>query len=213
MPDLGLYNAKYALRRRIQGVLPAFRRVDPNAISWSLLPVGAATAAAIWLAAREGPAWLWLAVVGLVFLRMVLGTLDGLVAVEFGKGTARGELVNRIAPELCDVMYLLAFAFARPEWTPWAIGALALAWLTTFAGLLGAVVGKPTQSVGPVGQTDRLAALQVFAFLAFLGATLAWPYDFLLGFLVWTIVGGTITVALRLSRHLRAVGDAPKEAR
>lgn len=209
--DLGLYNAKYAVRRMIEGLLPAFRDVSPNAISWSLVPVGLATAAALWYA--EQASWLYLVVVGLVFLRMFLGTLDGLVAVHYGKGTQRGELVNRIAPELCDAMLLVVLALGHPGAAALGAGALAVAWLTTFAGLLGAVVGKPTQSVGPVGQTDRLAALQVFAFLAYLSLTFGWGVDFIDLFLAWVIVGGLVTVALRLSRHLRAVGSAASQAR
>jgi CDP-diacylglycerol--glycerol-3-phosphate 3-phosphatidyltransferase len=213
MADIGLYEAKYALRRWLERLLPAFRGVDPNLISWSLVPVGTATGAVLWLAARGGPAWLYLAVVALALLRMLLGTLDGLVAVRFHRGTARGELVNRLAPELCDVLYLVALALARPGWTALGAGALATAWLTTFAGLLGFTIGKGGQSVGPVGQTDRLAALILFALLAFLGETFGWSADFLALFLGWCVLGGAVTILLRLARHFRAAGDAPREAR
>src|SRR5438552_3164784 len=211
--DLGLYNAKYALRRRMEGALPAFRNVSPNAISWSLVPLGALMAFVLYEAVVTGSAWLFLAVALLGLARMFVGTLDGLVAVKYGKGTLRGELVNRIAPEIADAMLLGALAFARIDYAAWAIGAILAAWLTTFSGLLGAVVGKPTQSVGPVGQTDRLAAIELFALVAFLAAFFGWGLDAMKGFLVWCVLGGALTVALRLTRHLRAVGDAPSAAR
>jgi len=213
MPDIGLYNAKYGLRRRLERWLPAFRDVDPNLISWSMLPVGAATAVALHVVARGGPAWLYLAVVGLVVLRMLLGTLDGLVAVHFAKGTARGEMLNRLAPELCDAMYLGALALARPDWAALGVGALVATWLTTFAGMLGFTVGKGGESVGPVGQTDRLAALIACALLAFLGARSGWTTDYVAVFLGWCVLGGGVTVCLRLARHFRAVGAAAREAR
>jgi phosphatidylglycerophosphate synthase len=203
--DLGLYNLKYGARRLISGLLPLLEAVDPNAISWSLLPVGVATAAVYWLAA-QGPAWLYLVGIGLIFLRMFLGTLDGLVAAHYRKESPRGEIVNRLAPELCDVMLVATLALARQEWRLPGIGALVLAWLTTFSGLIGAVAGKPTQSVGPVGQTDRLAALQVCSLAAFLSATLGFGLDFLKIFLWWTILGGLLTVVLRLYRSLRTAG-------
>lgn len=205
--DLGLYNLKYGVRRLIRGVLPLFAAVDPNAISWSLLPVGAATAAVYWLGAQGRP-WLYLVGAALIFVRMFLGTLDGLVAVHYGRGTPRGEIVNRLAPELCDVMLIVTLTLARPEWLLPGIGALALAWLTTFAGLVGPTAGAPTQSVGPVGQTDRLAALQLCSFAAFAAETFAFGVDFLKVFLWWTIAGGALTVVLRLHRTLRAAGAA-----
>src|SRR5207247_2048581 len=140
--DLGLYNAKYALRRRMEGALPAFRNVSPNAISWSLVPLGALMAFTLYEAVVTGSAWLFLAVALLGLARMFVGTLDG-----------------------------------------------------------------------PVGQTDRLAAIELFALVAFLAAFFGWGLDAMKGFLVWCVLGGALTVALRLTRHLRAVGDAPSAAR
>ena len=71
--------------------------------------------------------------------------------------------------------------------------------------MLGAVVGKPTQSVGPVGQTDRLAALQLFSLLAFFAARWHWNMDAIRLFLIWVVGGGVVTVLLRLRRHFQAV--------
>jgi CDP-diacylglycerol--glycerol-3-phosphate 3-phosphatidyltransferase len=206
--DIGLYNLKYPVRAGLRGILPAFRSVDPNAISLALLPVGIAMAACYYLGAQGRP-WLYLVGIVLAFARMFLGTLDGLVAVHFNKSTPRGELVNRITPELSDVLYLVALALARPEWHVAGACALAVAWLTTFSGLLGATIGKPTQSVGPVGQTDRVAALQLFSLLAFLSDRGGWGIDFLRIFLWWVVAGGLLTVALRLRRNLRASVEPP----
>ena len=201
--DVGLYNLKYPVRRMLNGLLPALRDVDPNHISLAMLPVGLVTAVVYYEAAQGRPA-LYLVGIALIFLRMFLGTLDGLVATHYGKSGPTGEMVNRIAPELCDAMLLVALAIARPEWRLVGIGALAVAWLTTFSGLLGLTAGLTTQSVGPVGQTDRLVALQLFSLLALLAARGGWREDFMRDFLLWVIGGGILTVALRLWRNLRA---------
>ncbi len=206
--DIGLYNLKYPARKLIEGMLPQFRDSNPDHISYAMLPVGLLIAATYFTGAQGQP-WLYLLAIVLVFLRMFLGTLDGLVATHYGKGTKRGEMVNRFAPELCDVLYLLALALARSEWMVPGILALALAWLITFAGLVGATAGLPTQSVGPAGQTDRLALLQVLSLLAFLSDTYRWGVDFLAGFLWWVAIGGILTVALRLRRHFKAAMQAP----
>jgi CDP-diacylglycerol--glycerol-3-phosphate 3-phosphatidyltransferase len=205
--DIGLYNLKYPVRKMLNGLLPALRNVDPNHISLAMLPVGLVTAFVYYEAAQGRPA-LYLVGIALIFLRMFLGTLDGLVATHYGKSGPTGEMVNRIAPELCDAMLLVALAVARPEWRLVGIGALAVAWLTTFSGLLGLTAGLTTQSVGPVGQTDRLAALQLFSLLAFFSERSGWRGewlgDFMRDFLLWVIGGGILTVALRLWRNLRA---------
>ncbi len=200
--DLGLYNLKYPVRKAMQGLLPRFRTTDPNAITWSVLPVGALTAAAAWWAA-QGTTLAWLAALALVFLRMFLTTLDGFVAQSYGRETRAGAMLNRVVPELCDAMLLAALAFARPEWRAWGAGALVGAWLTSFAGLVGAPSGLPTQSVGPVGQTDRLAAFQVAALVAVFEPMDRWTVHPMQVFLTWCVAGGALTVVLRLRRHFR----------
>lgn len=201
--DIGLYNAKYAVRKLISGVLPLFKDVNPNTVSWILLPIGALTAFSIY--AAETQPWLYLAAIVLVFARMFFGTLDGYMAVQFNKSSPWGEIVNRLAPELCDLMYMGTLVLVNREILIWGILALLLAWLTTFLGLVGATIGKPTHSVGPVGQTDKLTALQVFCLLEFLSIQYGWGTHYMHIFIQWIVIGGIITVSLRLWRNYRAV--------
>jgi phosphatidylglycerophosphate synthase len=209
--NLGLYNLKYPARRLIAGLLPRFSDTDPNHISWAMLPVGAAVAVCYSMGARGRP-WLYLLAIMLLFVRMFLGTLDGLVATEYGRSSRSGEIVNRLAPELCDAAYLLALALARPSWLLPGTLALAAAWLTTFSGLVGATAGLPTQSIGPAGQTDRLAALQLASLLAFFGEAGGRHFDPLGLFLWWVAIGGGITVVLRLAKQLRAAREEDRHA-
>ncbi len=120
--DIGLYNLKYPVRKAMQGLLPRFRTTDPNAITWSVLPVGAATAAFAWWGAHHVNG-AWSNAIALVFLRMFLTTLDGFVAQSYGRETRVGAMLNRVVPELCDAMLVGTLAFARPvAWglVPWS---------------------------------------------------------------------------------------------
>lgn len=199
--DIGLYQLKYPVRKLMAGILPFMREVHPNTVSLWLLPVGITIALCYYWAANGRPEF-YLAAIALTFLRMFLGTLDGFIAEHYQKGTPKGEIINRLTPELCDVMYLVALTFSRPEWFPWGVGVLAVAWLTSFAGLIGLVVKRPIQSVGPVGQTDRLAALLILTLMAYFSDSFGWGIDFIKMFLLWSIIGGILTIALRLKRNL-----------
>lgn len=192
---LGLYQLKYPARKLIEGVLPYVKDLSPNTISLLLLPVGLGIAFCTYLGLHEYPNLLLIGFV-LCFIRMFLGTLDGLMAVRFDKSTSKGELLNRLTPELCDVMYLAAIVLARPDLQLPGFFMLALAWLISFSGMLGAVVHQPTQSVGPVGQTDRLATFMLVLLLAYYQVS----FDVIALFVWWGIVGGIFTVSLRLWR-------------
>lgn len=190
MPDLGLYQGKYALRRVLDRI-PGIARLDPNAVSISSLVPSALAGVSL------GFGWWPLAILGIVG-RMVLTTLDGHIAENYGKKTRIGGYVNRVPAELGDVMILLGlWTRADPLWGTLVIGG---AWLVNVFGVLGLVGGGSTQSVGPAGQTDRLALLLLASALA-----IVIPID-------WTVVCQilvaliALTVVLRVRRTVRELG-------
>ncbi|MFI4956498.1 MAG: CDP-alcohol phosphatidyltransferase family protein [Gammaproteobacteria bacterium] len=196
---IGLYQLKYPVRRLIQGILPMCKNISPNLISSLLIPIGIVTAYC-YLHAANGHPDFYLIAIALCVLRMFFGTLDGLVAEHFNKTGPVGEIMNRLTPEVADVMVMGAIACANPKWLVPGVIAMGMSWMITFSGLIGLLVEKPIQSVGPAGQTDRLVALCVFSLLAYLSSVYAWHVDFIAIFLYWVIIGGTLTVGLRLKK-------------
>lgn len=196
---IGLYQLKYPARKLIEWALPFLKNVSPNTVSLLMLPVGFAIALFTYLGLNGYP-WLLLPTLLLCFLRLFLGTLDGLMAIRFNKESPTGEILNRLTPELCDVMYLIALVLAIPNL--WILGALviSLAWLTSFSGIIGILVGRPIQSMGPLGQTDRLAAFMLALFLQSFGFSV----DCIQIFMWWCLIGGIVTVMLRLGKTLHA---------
>jgi CDP-diacylglycerol--glycerol-3-phosphate 3-phosphatidyltransferase len=198
--DIGLYNLKYPFRKTIYWILPLVRNISPNVISWSLLPIGIATAICYHQAAEYKE--LYLVGAGLIFLRMIISTLDGLVAVTYKKCTPNGEIINRIAPEVCDVMLMFAIVLAEKEHMVLGALAFAISWLTSFAGLVGYTGGKTIQSVGPVGQTDRITVLLILSLVTPFLSIFSVSFDILYWFLWWCFTGGLITIFIRFYRQL-----------
>ncbi len=201
--DIGLYTLKMPFRKLIATLVPLCRNIDPNVISLFIFPIGILTAFNYFVAG-EIPS-LYLVGILLIFIRCVVATLDGFVAVTFSKSTATGELVNRMVPELADCMLMGALVLSDSKYLQIGVFALILSWTVSFFGLIGLAAGRPIQSVGPVGQTDRLAALAIFSLLQYLSFKLHWDVDFMLAFLWWVVVGGILTVAMRCFRTLRFV--------
>ncbi len=199
--DIGLYNLKYPFRKMIGFLLPFFRNTHPNWVSLSLIPIGLFTAF-IYFFAPQAPILYTIGALMILF-RMVVGTLDGLIAVKFEKSTPSGEIINRIAPEICDIFLMIALSYSAPAYTYLGISAMGMCWAVTFFGLVGIVAGRKIQSVGPVGQTDRIAALSLCSVLQYFSSTYHWGFDFIYLFLWWVIVGSLITVGLRIWRTFR----------
>jgi len=193
MPDVGLYQAKHGLRR-VLNVVPGIEHLSPNAVSVSsLIPSGLA-AYGLW---QGLPA---LVVVGIVG-RMLLTTLDGLIAEGYGKKTRVGGYVNRIVAEVGDVALFIALAVVVDA--PWGALVLGLAWLVNVFGVLGLVSHGSIQSVGPAGQTDRVALVALYAVVT-LFTPLSWtPLAQILVVLMF------VTLGLRMYRSVRELTAQP----
>jgi phosphatidylglycerophosphate synthase len=193
MPDLGLYQAKHGLRR-VLNLIPGIEHLSPNAVSVSSLVPSALAAYGLW---QGLPVLLLLGIVG----RMLLTTLDGLIAEGYGKKTRVGGYVNRIVAELGDVMLYLALALVVDA--PWGALVLGLAWLVNMFGVLGLVSQGSIQSVGPAGQTDRVVLVALYAVVRMF-TPLSWtPLAQLL------VVLMAITLVLRTYRSARELGAQP----
>lgn len=203
--DLGLYNMKYPFRKILHPLLQRCKNVNPNHVSLLLVPIGAFTGIALYAAGQYAPEF-YILVILLLVLRMVVGTLDGLLAEELGKCSSKGALLNRLTPEIADVLTFMPLILIEKSLLPLGVLVLGIGWLTSFCGLFGATAGAPTQSVGPVGQTDRVVALLIYCGFAYYGALTGWASSYvLLLFLLWLTLGGVLTILLRLHRTFQYI--------
>jgi phosphatidylglycerophosphate synthase len=185
--DWSVYEGKRAIRRVLDGI-PGLERLDPNAVTLSILVPGAL--AGIALAQR------WWPVAALaVALTMVLATLDGHIAERFGKATRLGGYLNRLVTEIADAIMLLGL-LALADAAVVAV-LIAFTWIVNVAGVLGPAAGGSIQWVGPAAQADRRALLLAAALVSWV-----WPLD-------WTVLSViligllAITAALRARRSIR----------
>lgn len=187
--DLGLYQAKYSLRALLRKI-PGINRLSPNWLSCSTIIPGVATAYCLY----QG--W-WIGAIIAIASRMLLSTLDGLVAEEFNKTSPLGAYLNRLPGEITDLLIVLGL-FPHGQLT-WIIALIILtSWVQTF-GLLGLAAGSKTQSVGPCGQTDRLAIIALSCIVGAFGFP-AWQYV-----IPGMCIGCGLTIVLRIFRSIRDI--------
>lgn len=189
----------------------ARRGATPNAISVAGVVVAAGAGACLVLVPGQ-PAGaqvaLLLAAGLLIQLRLASNMLDGLVAVEGGKGTRTGPLFNEVPDRLADLLVLVpaGYAIAWVGWGPelgWAAGVLAV--LTAYVRLLGGSLGQEQHFTGPMAKPQRMFALTLACALSAIEAGVAGGgADFegvalTLGLLV-VAAGSALTFVSRLGR-------------
>ena len=130
-------------------------------------------------------------------LRLLCNLLDGMVAVEHGKGKPTGAIWNELPDRFADFL-LLAGAGYGAIYASFVMGP-ALGWLAAVLAVIAAYVrelgrgeGLPPDFTGPLAKPQRMAVLTV--------AVLATAFDGL-----WTRRGETLMIGLALIAVLTAV--------
>ncbi|WP_374371064.1 CDP-alcohol phosphatidyltransferase family protein [Tabrizicola sp.] len=128
--------------------------------------------------------------------RLVCNLIDGMVAIEGGKGAKDGPFWNEAPDRVSDLFFLAAAGLAagRPD-----IGLLAavLAIATAYIRELGRAEGFPPDFSGPLAKPQRMAVLTAGTVLAAFYAS-----EWTLTVTLWIIVGGTAVTVIRRSMTL-----------
>jgi len=213
LPDEFTGGAKPDARRPIaarssaiaQGLTRALLRtsVTPNQISLASIAFAALGAAAL-IHAPSHPLLYLAAILG-IQLRLLCNLLDGMVAVEGGRGSPVGALYNEVPDRVADTLLIMALGYAAgSSWLGWA-GALAAA-LTAYIRVLGGALGQPQDFRGPMAKQHRMALLTGACALALVEAFI-WPERHVLLIASWVILlGSLLTCGTRLKAIAEKIG-------
>lgn len=159
----------YAIKPAFQSLLRpltdwlASRGVTANqvTVAAAILSIAAGLAIAAYPAS---PAILLLLTV-VLFLRMALNAIDGMLAREHGQASKLGMYLNELCDVVSDLALILPF-IAVDGFPAWGVVAFAItAILVELTGILGLAAGIGRNYAGPFGKSDRALALGIIAVL------------------------------------------------
>jgi CDP-diacylglycerol--glycerol-3-phosphate 3-phosphatidyltransferase len=166
----------YALKPAFQSTLrPLVDMLAANAATANQVTLAAAflsVAAGGAIAAFPTVGWVFLLLPAVLFVRMALNAIDGMLAREHGQASRLGMYLNELCDVVSDLALILPFALVAP-FPAWGVAAFAIAAvLAEFAGVLGGAAGSGRNYAGPFGKSDRALALGVIAVLVTTGFAL-----------------------------------------
>jgi phosphatidylglycerophosphate synthase len=143
-----------------------------------------------------------------VQLRLLSNLLDGMVAVEHGKGGPAGPIWNELPDRIADVLFLVGAGYGAAlagVWWAEAAGwtAAVLAVLTAYVRELGRGLGQPADFRGPMAKPHRMAALTALCALSAFEHLWSWRGETLAYGLSLIALGAALT-ALRRTGGLAA---------
>lgn len=102
----------------------------------------------------------------LLFIRMALNAMDGMLAREFGQKSNLGAFLNELCDVLSDAALYLALGMLAGASMGMAAIFTVLAVATEVAGLTAVGIGASRRYDGPMGKSDRAFVIGAFMFFA-----------------------------------------------
>jgi CDP-diacylglycerol--glycerol-3-phosphate 3-phosphatidyltransferase len=166
----------YALKPAFQSTLrPLVDMLAANGATANQVTLAAAllsVAAGAAIATFPTIGWVFLLLPAVLFVRMALNAIDGMLAREHGQASRLGMYLNELCDVISDLALILPFALVAP-FPAWGVAAFAIAaLLAEFAGVLGVAAGSGRNYAGPFGKSDRALALGVIAVAVAMGFAL-----------------------------------------
>jgi phosphatidylglycerophosphate synthase len=172
------------------------RDITPNQISQASMGFSAAGFALYAMSTQVTGIALFLCLIfaaATLQARLVCNLIDGMVAIEGGKGAKDGPFWNEAPDRITDFLFFAGAGLAagQPEL---GLLAAALAIATAYVRELGRAEGFPPDFSGPLAKPQRMAILTAGTVLAALYAS-----EWTLTVTLWIIVAGTAATILRRS--------------
>ena len=117
---------------------------------------------------HPGAKWALILLPLVLFLRMALNAIDGMLAREFGQASKPGAILNELTDVISDAALYLPFAFISGFPAPLVVVAVLLGVIAEMTGVIGVQIGASRRYDGPFGKSDRafffgaLAVLFIF---------------------------------------------------
>ncbi|WDI30059.1 CDP-alcohol phosphatidyltransferase family protein [Hyphococcus flavus] len=163
-----IYDLKPKFQALLRPVCAALARVGvtANQVTIAAFLLSLAHGAAI--AATAGADWvLWVLPI-VLFIRMAMNAIDGMLAREFGQKSNLGAILNELTDVLSDVALYLPFALIAGMPPVLVVMVVLFAVIAEMTGVVGIQIGASRRYDGPFGKSDRafffgaLALLLIF---------------------------------------------------
>ena len=197
----------YELKPRFQALLrPLCRTLAGAGVTANQVTVAGIVLSAIgggWITWAPASPWPLAALPAVLFLRMALNAIDGILAREFDMASRLGAVLNEMGDVVSDAMLYLPLAL-HPAVPAWGIVGVVLAGIMVeMIGVVAVQIAASRRYDGPFGKSDRAFALGGLGLLLGIGVPAG---QWISWFLAGAILLSVLTAANRGRKALEESG-------
>jgi CDP-diacylglycerol--glycerol-3-phosphate 3-phosphatidyltransferase len=123
-----------------------------------------------------------------LFIRMALNAIDGMLAREFHMASKPGAILNELGDVFSDIFIYFPFAFINGVDASMVTIFLFLAIIGEMTGVIGVQIGASRRYDGPMGKSDRALVFSILSIVLTLGVSVQiWIYWLFIGLIILSI--------------------------
>ena len=159
----------YDLKPKFQGLLRpivvklANKGISANQVTWFAMLLSLLCGVLIYLS--SGAMWSLLLLPIVLFLRMGLNAIDGMLAREHDMRTKKGAMLNEMTDVVSDTVMYLPLAISPLVSPRLLIAFVIIGIFTEMAGVVAQTINNDRRYDGPMGKSDRAFAIGLLAIL------------------------------------------------
>jgi CDP-diacylglycerol--glycerol-3-phosphate 3-phosphatidyltransferase len=197
-----IYDLKPAFQGLLRRPANALARAGITANQVTLAALAMSALAGLLVLARPGNRAVLALVPVVLFLRMALNAIDGMLAREHGMKSKLGAVLNELGDVVSDAVIYLPFAFVPGVPAGWVVLVVLVGILGEMTGVVAVQVGASRRYDGPFGKSDRAFLFGLLALLLAIGVE---PGAWIGVLLAAACALGVLTVVNRARAALREV--------
>ncbi|WP_435234385.1 CDP-alcohol phosphatidyltransferase family protein [Psychromonas sp. PT13] len=159
----------YDLKPKFQGLLRpctvflANKGITANQVTWSALVLSFLCGLLVYLS--NGASWALLTLPFVLFLRMALNAIDGMLAREHNMKSMKGAMLNEMTDVIADTLLYMPFALVMGVTPSLLILFVIIGIFTEMAGVVALAINNDRRYDGPMGKSDRAFVMGLLAIL------------------------------------------------
>ncbi|MCD8789755.1 CDP-alcohol phosphatidyltransferase family protein [Mammaliicoccus sciuri] len=164
---ISIYEIKPKFQQLLMPIVDWMRKIGMTPNQVTILALVLSILTGIILSIFHDNKWIFILMPIVMFVRMALNAIDGVMAKRYQMKSHLGLLLNELGDVISDLFLFIPFVFIAEDYGIGIMLFISLSIISEMAGVTVRVIGSSRRYDGPMGKSDRAFIVGFISFLIF----------------------------------------------
>lgn len=164
---ISIYEIKPKFQQLLMPIVDWMRKIGMTPNQVTILALVLSIVTGIILSIFHDNKWIFILMPIVMFVRMALNAIDGVMAKRYQMKSHLGLLLNELGDVISDLFLFIPFVFIAEDYGIGIMLFISLSIISEMAGVTVRVIGSSRRYDGPMGKSDRAFIVGFISFLIF----------------------------------------------